>query len=297
MKSKASNLLILHLTVFIFGFTGILGDLITLPADLLVFYRCFIAFVALAIVGLAFKKLKKLPIAMMFQLMGIGVVTAVHWILFFGAIKVSTISVGVAIMASTALWIALIEPLISWRKIDYREILLGIVVIIGLGIIFSVERKYMLGIVLALLSAVFAAIFSVLNSKMIKKTDSYNIAFYEMLAASAAVFIYLNFFGDLGTSVSPMNWFYLIILGTLATAFAFVMSVEVMKVLSPFTVGISINLEPIYTIILALLIFPKKEEMSFGFYIGTAILIIAIFLDTYMRRRERKRRAKLDPIS
>ena len=293
MKSKTKNLLILHLTVFIFGFTGILGDLITLPADLLVFYRCFIAFLALAVYGFVFKKLKQLSVQRMLQLMGIGVITAIHWILFFTAIKVSTISVGVAIMASTALWIALIEPLVSRRRIDWRELLLGVTVIIGLGIIFSVESQYKWGVFLALLSAIFASVFSVLNSKMIKKMDSFNIAFYEMFAASGSVFIYLNFNGDLTTYVSPLNWGYLLILGILATAFAFVMSVEVMKVLSPFTVGLSINLEPIYTIILALLIFPNKEEMSLGFYIGTSILILAIFIDTCMRRRKKGKNQQL----
>lgn len=290
--SKNSNLLLLHLIVFIFGFTGILGELISLPSELLVFYRCMIAFIALVMFGFATKKLKRFPLKTTLSMMGVGLITATHWVFFFAAIKASTVSVGVAIMASTALWVALFEPLVVSRKVDWRELILGVLVILGLGIIFSVEREYKWGIFLAVISAILAAVFSVLNSRLIKKVDSVNISTYEMLSASVALFLFTWLTGDINMEVSQMNWFYLIVLGVLATAFAFVVSVEVMKELSPFTVSLAINLEPIYTILLALLIFGDQEHMNLGFYIGTAILILAIFLDTFMRRYQRKKAQK-----
>lgn len=290
--SKNSNLLLLHLIVFIFGFTGILGELITLPSELLVFYRCMIAFIALVMFGFATKKLKRFPLKTTLSMMGVGLITGTHWVFFFAAIKASTVSVGVAIMASTALWVALFEPLVVRRKVDWRELILGVLVILGLGIIFSVECEYKWGIFLAVISAILAAGFSVLNSRLIKKVDSVNISTYEMLSASVALFLFTWLTGDINMEVSQMNWFYLIVLGVLATAFAFVVSVEVMKELSPFTVSLAINLEPIYTILLALLIFGDKEHMNLGFYIGTAILILAIFLDTFMRRYQRKKAQK-----
>ena len=225
-------------------------------------------------------------------MMGVGVVTATHWSFFFAAIKVSTISVGVAIMASTALWVALFEPLVVGRRVDWRELVLGTLVMLGLGIIFSVEIEYKLGIILAVISAMLAAVFSVLNSRLIKKVDSVNISTYEMLSASAVLFLYTWINGDIHQEITQANLCYLILLGVVATAFAFVVSVEVMKELSPFTVGLSFNLEPIYTIVLALLIFGDQERMNRGFYIGTAILILAIFLDTFMSRHQRKKAQK-----
>ena len=287
--SQNASLVLLHLIVFIFGFTGILGELITLPSNLIVLYRCAIAWAALLVFGVIWKRLNPLPLGKMMKIMGVGVITGIHWLLFFESIKVSTVSVGVAIMASTALWIALFEPLVTRRKIDYRELILGLLVILGLGIIFSVELQYKWGIFLAILSAMFAAMFSVFNGMLIKSTDSTTISFYEMMSAAIVMLLWSWFKGNLGVEVSGLNWLYLIVLGVLATAFAFVVSVEIMKQLSPFTVGLTINLEPIYTIILALIIFGDQEHMKPGFYLGTVILIGAIFLDTFMRRRQKKK--------
>ncbi|MEO0404512.1 MAG: DMT family transporter, partial [Bacteroidota bacterium] len=161
--SRNASLLLLHLIVFIFGWTGILGELITLPSNLIVLYRCAIASIALLAFGVFWKKLKPVPMGKMLKIMGVGVITGIHWLLFFESIKVSTVSVGVVILASTALWVALFEPIVTRRKIDTRELVLGLLVIIGVGVIFSVELQYKWGIFLAILSAIFAAMFSVFN--------------------------------------------------------------------------------------------------------------------------------------
>ena len=293
---KYKNLLLLHLIVFIFGFTGILGELITLPAVRLVFFRCSIAAIVLFVFALLTKKLKRFDLKTSLKMLGIGVLTAIHWILFFSAIKLSTVSVAVSIMASTALWVALIEPLVTKRKILASEIILGLMVIVGLMIIFSFETSYLLGLSLALLAAMFAAVFSTLNAQMVKKVDSVNLGLYEMAAAAVSVGIYLLMSGGIQFEMSESDFLWLLVLAVVATAFAFVISIEVMKELSPFTVSLTINLEPIYTILLALLIFGSEEKMTWGFYLGTSILILAIFLDTLMRRRARKAKARMESL-
>lgn len=294
--SKYKYIILLHLIVFIFGFTGILGELITLPAVNLVFFRCLIAMVVIFLFALISKRIKRFDTKTSLKMLGIGVLTAIHWILFFASIKLSTVSVAVSIMASTALWVALFEPLVTKRKILASEIILGVMVIIGLMIIFSFETKYVLGLSVALISAMFAAVFSTLNAQMVKRIDSVNLGFYEMTSATVVVGAYLLLKGDMSFDISTNDMLWLLVLGIVATAFAFVISIEVMKELSPFTVGLTINLEPIYTIILALIIFGSDEKMTWGFYVGTAILILAIFLDTLVRRRAKKALLKAEAL-
>ena len=294
--SKYKYLILLHLIVFIFGFTGILGELITLPAVNLVFFRCLIAMVVIFLFALFSKRIKRFDTRTSLRMLGIGVLTAIHWILFFASIKLSTVSVAVSIMASTALWVALFEPLVTKRKILASEIVLGVMVIIGLMIIFSFETKYVLGLSVALISAMFAAVFSTFNAQMVKRIDSVNLGFYEMSSATVVVGAYLLLKGDMSFDISSNDILWLLVLGILATAFAFVISIEVMKELSPFTVGLTINLEPIYTIIFALIIFGSDEKMTWGFYVGTAILILAIFLDTLVRRRAKKALLKAEAL-
>ncbi|MDG1158098.1 MAG: DMT family transporter [Flavobacteriales bacterium] len=296
MMSKYKYLILLHLIVFIFGFTGILGELITLPAVNLVFFRCLIAMVVIFLFALLSKRIKRFDTITSLKMLGIGVLTAIHWILFFASIKLSTVSVAVSIMASTALWVALFEPLVTKRKILASEIILGVMVIIGLMIIFSFETKYILGLSVALISAMFAAVFSTFNAQMVKRIDSVNLGFYEMTSATVVVGAYLLLKGEMSFDISTNDVLWLLVLGIVATAFAFVISIEVMKELSPFTVGLTINLEPIYTIILALIIFGSDEKMTWGFYVGTAILILAIFLDTLVRRRAKKALLKAEAL-
>lgn len=294
--SKYKYLILLHLIVFIFGFTGILGELITLPAVNLVFFRCLIAMVVIFLFALFSKRIKRFDTRTSLKMLGIGVLTAIHWILFFASIKLSTVSVAVSIMASTALWVALFEPLVTKRKILASEIVLGVMVIIGLMIIFSFETKYVLGLSVALISAMFAAVFSTFNAQMVKRIDSVNLGFYEMSSATVVIGAYLLLKGDMSFDISSNDILWLLVLGIVATAFAFVISIEVMKELSPFTVGLTINLEPIYTIIFALIIFGSDEKMTWGFYVGTAILILAIFLDTLVRRRAKKALLKAEAL-
>lgn len=294
MLTTYRNLTLLHLTVLIFGFTGILGKLISIGAEPLVFWRCFIASVVLAVyMGLS-KRLRWYKLKTLLAFSGIGVIAGAHWITFFAAIKASNVSVALATLATSALFVSVIAPVITKRKYDWRESLLGVMVIGGVVVILSVETAYTKGIILALISAFLAGLFSTLNSLAIKKYDSLNISFYELAAASLAVFIYLTLTGGVGPELvvlPAMDWLWIGLLATVATAFAYVIAVEVMKELTPFTVALAINMEPVYSILLALLIFGEDEKMSPGFYWGALIILSALFIDAVLKRRMRRRLA------
>ena len=299
MTRKTQYLILLHLIILIFGFTGILGKLISIDSVPLVFWRCFIAALSLGAFMVVSKKIKRYSFRVVARFAAIGLITAVHWVTFFGSIKVSTVSVALATLASASLFVSFLEPLFHRKRIDVREIILGIAVIIGLLFIFSFETSYRLGIALALISAFLAALFSTLNSLEIKKYDSLNISFYEMIFASLGAFIYLLFSGQAGSelvTLSGTDWFHIALLAIVATAFAFVVSVEVMKEISPFTVAISINLEPIYAIILALIIFGEEEKMTPQFYLGALIIVAAIFMDAYLKRKSNRKKIRSNSV-
>ena len=286
--SKARDYILLHLIVLIFGFTGILGKLITLDSDSLVWYRMMIASLGLVIYALIAGKQQELRSTPIGKLVVIGAIIAVHWITFFEAINQSNVSVALATMSSTSLFVAVFTPLFERKLFRRYEIFLGLLAIAGLVMIFGFETHYITGIVLALISSALAAVFTLANAQLVKKHGPVGISTYELLFGALVLTIYLAFTGKFNASfweVSNMDWLWLILLALVATSFAFVISVEVMKRLSPFTVSISVNLEPIYAILLALLIFGESEEMSYGFYIGAALILVTIFANAYLKRR------------
>lgn len=291
MLSKYKYHIWLHITVLIFGLTGVLGKLITIDSYLLVWYRTLIAVVAL-LGYFAFTKFSlKITKKQLLKTLGVGVIIAIHWVTFFEAIKQSNVSVALVCFSSSTLFTSLIEPLYFKRKLKAYELIFGVVIIIGLYFIFSFEFKYFIGMILSFVSAAFASWFTVLNGVLIKETKAKTISFYELLGAFVVVGIYLLFslqgdFSQFAISISDFKW--LLVLGTVCTAFAFIISVEVMKKISPYTVTMSVNLEPIYSIILAILIWPDSETMSAGFYMGSIIVISTIFLNALFKNRATK---------
>jgi drug/metabolite transporter (DMT)-like permease len=279
--------------VFIFGFTGILGRVITLDEFNTVWYRMLIAFLGLAIFSIFWKKGEKLSKKSILMLLGTGVITAAHWITFFGSIKASNVSVALACISSAALFTSLIEPLFFKRRFDWSELVLGIATVIGIVIITQAAFEYWLGITLSLISAMLAALFGTLNGVFVRKGwDSVKISTIEMLGGFLALTIYLVLSGKTWVrpeSLGMNNLFWLLILGIICTSFAFVASVFVMKELSPFTVALSINLEPIYAIILAVLLFPESEKMTWNFYLGAVIIILTVMTNAILKKRKRKK--------
>jgi len=282
----------LHVIVLIFGFTGILGKLISIDSYLLVWYRVFIALVALMGYFLISKFSLKINKKELGKILLVGVIIAVHWVTFFEAIKQSNVSIALVCFSSSTLFTSLIEPFYFKRKVKAYELIFGVLIIIGLYFIFSFEFNYLVGIVLSVVSAALASWFTVLNGVLVKKTNAKAISFYELLGAFLIVSIYLLISKGLDFSkymipTADIKW--LLLLGTICTAFAFIVSVEVMKKISPYTVTISINLEPIYSIILALIIWPESEKMSIGFYVGTVIVLITIFLNAFFKKKATKK--------
>ena len=290
-KGHLGHHLHLHLIIFIWGFTGILGELITIPSPSLVWYRMLIAFAGLWV----FLKFVKAPVLLnkklTLQTLGVGIIIAAHWIFFFGAIKISTVSVALACMASTSLFTSLLEPLFFKRKIILYEVIFGLIVILGLYIIFRFEGDYTEGIMMAILSSFLAALFSVFNGILVKDNDSRTLSLYEMIGGFLGITIFLALTGGFtieNFSLSTSNLGWLLILGLVCTAYAFAASVELMKTLSPFTVSISINMEPVYAILLALVIFGEKEKMTPGFYVGAGIIFLTVIGNAVLKSRKKE---------
>ncbi len=269
----------LHVIVFIWGFTAILGKLISLEALDLVWYRMLFASVIMTFVVLLSKEKIKVPFNVLVGFIVSGIIIAAHWLTFYQAIKVSNVSITLACLSTGAFFASILEPIFYKRKVIWYELLFGVIVVIGLGIIFNVETKYTSGIYLAVTSAFLSALFSVINGKYAKEYNPNIISLYELSSGVFFISIYLFFAGSFtpaffALSINDLIWLFL--LSSICTAYAFSASVKVMKFLSPFTVMLTINLEPIYGIILALLIFDDTEEMSPLFYVGALIILATV---------------------
>ncbi len=289
----------LHWIVFLWGFTAILGNEMTIPATDVVMYRTGIA----AIVLYIYMALKKKPLEVqsreVWPLILTGFVIGAHWFLFFEAARVSTVSVCLAGMATTTFWTSIIEPIFKKRKVALIEVFLGLVVIAGLYLIFRFEFNHALGLTLAVLSALLSSIFAVLNSQFTMRHKPLEITFYEMIGATVGIALFIPIYKLTLTGVTPIyalpnlrDWGLLAILSIVCTVYAFTVSVELMKRISAFVVNLTINLEPVYGIIVALLLYGEKEQMSNGFYYGTLVILSAVISYPIYKRTKRLREEK-----
>jgi drug/metabolite transporter (DMT)-like permease len=288
MHGALGSQLKLHIIVFILGFTAILGKLINLPAVNIVCYRTLIAFFCLFII-LKFKKISlRIPFGSILMISSIGVIVALHWISFFYAIKVSNISVTLGCLSTSTLFTSIIEPLTQKRRIKWYEVMLGIIIIAGLYIIFQFETKYAEGIIFSVIAALLASTFSVLNKNISRRFDNNVITFYEMLSGFIVIIVYLFIsegYADAFMPITALDALWLFILGFVCTAWAFSATVELMKKISAYIIVLSINLEPVYGIIMAFLIFGESERMTLGFYIGTVIILLSVFSYPLLSRK------------
>ncbi|MGY6522119.1 MAG: DMT family transporter [Mongoliitalea sp.] len=295
--SPVKDYTMLHFIVMIWGFTAILGLLISLPSLEVVFYRTLIASLLIGL-GFAWKKSSlRVSREELFKIMGTGVIVALHWILFFGAARVSTASVCLAGMATTSLWTAFVEPLANKKAVKPFEIFLGLMVLSGLYVIFRFELDYWLGLLMAVASAFLSAVFTVINGRLTQRHEPFVLTFYEMLGACLFAGLLLPLVGFVfpGESVQlipqGLDWLWLLILSGVCTVYAFSVSVELMRRISAFAVNLTINLEPVYGIILAVVIFGEKEQMTGGFYLGTLIILISVLIypvyNFYSKRKAR----------
>lgn len=287
-NDKIKNYLLLHFIVFVWGFTAILGALISIDAIPLVWWRMLIAVVLIFIYFFIKKKSLKIDKKAALKFTISGIIIAVHWIAFFKAIKVSNVSVTMVTMSTGAFFTSLIEPLFFKRKINSIEILLGLIVIAGLYVIFNFESEYKLGIIYALIAAFLSALFAVLSGIFVKKYEPSVISFYQLLFGVTGITVYMLItekFTPTFFQLQTSDWIYLAILSSICTAYTFVASVKIMRFLTPYTVMLTINLEPIYAIILALLIFGEKEKMDSAFYYGAGIVLFVVLLNGLLKNR------------
>ena len=289
-NDNLKNYLHLHFIVFIWGFTAILGALISLDALPLVWFRMLFAVGFISI----YIYLKKIPykispkLALKFLI--VGFIIALHWFTFFKAIKVSNISITLACLSTGAFFTSLLEPILYGKKIVWYEVFFGLIVVFGLSIIFNVEGKYVEGMIYALICAFLSALFAVINSKFVKENNPVIISFYE-LAGGVVFFTILLLFTNSFTpnffQLSTKDLMYLMILSSICTAYAIIASTSLMRYLSPYTVMLTINLEPIYGIILAVIIFQEKEKMSIEFYIGAMVILTTVVLNAIIKSRSK----------
>lgn len=281
-NGKLGSYLKLHFIVFIWGFTAILGALISINADALVWYRMLFAGAFLFLFILFQKKSFIVPPKEFFKLVFVGFLIAVHWIFFFKAIHISNVSITLSVFSLGAFLAALLEPLFYGRKVLWYEVFFGLVIIAGLGIILQVEINYLEGMMYALASIIIGVLFTLMNGKLIEKNDSSVITFYEFMAGVFFISIYFLFENKFNAeffTLTTNDWILLLILASVCTAYAFTASVKVMQQLSPYTIMLTTSLEPVYGIILAYFLLGGKEKMSFGFYMGALLIVVTVILN------------------
>ncbi len=279
----------MHLSIFLWGFTAILGKLITLNESLLVWYRMGITLLTLGIYALLMKKPLKIPIKEMLKMSGIGAILAIHWVFFYAAIKYSNVSVTLSTFSSTALFTAILEPLLTGRKIRVSEIILSLIAIAGILIITESAEAYVTGIILALGATFVGSFFNILNKSIVQKTDSVVVSFYEISTGWIILSLLLPLLlkiSDVPFSLpSSPDWIYLSILAVFCTHMTLILSLNALKKLSAFTLNLAINLEPVYGIALAWILFPKDERMDTGFYVGASLVMISVALHAWLSLR------------
>ena len=274
--------------VLILGFTGIFGKLISLNTIELVWYRMLIAFITL-FTFLAFKKeLTKIKKKDFFGLLFVGSLVAVHWFFFFESIKVSNVSVAVVCLSTASFFSAMIEPFFLKRKPKLYEYILGIVVFVTLFLMLEAETKYTMGYIYGIIASFLGTLFTLYNAKYINRLEASKITMVEMLAGVVIFSILMLINKEIGISNLKINindFVYLFLLGTICTAAVFVWMVEIMKYISPYSLIMAINLEPIYSIVLALIIFSESEHMNLSFYVGASVIILVVFLESYLKNK------------
>jgi len=288
LGNKSKSILHFHFIVFIFGFTAILGSLISINSFQIVWFRVLIAALTIIFVIKILKKTIQISLSQLLMLMLCGFLISLHWVFFFEAIKVSNVSVTLSILSLGAFVTSFLEPFFYKKKIVKYEVFLGIIVAVGTIIVFKTQFHYLEGIIYALIAVLLSVFFTLINGKIINYLPSLTISFYELASGFLILSFILLVRGELTSEIIKItkdDLLWLLILGTLCTGYAFVISVDVMRHLSPYTLMISINMEPIYGMLLAYLILSDKEQMSSQFYVGFSLIFFSVIINGYLKLR------------
>jgi drug/metabolite transporter (DMT)-like permease len=290
--SSTKDYVTLHFLVFLWGFTAILGQLVTIPAVEMVFYRTLLAALGMGALMLYRKESFAVSNSDLIKIMLTGGIVAIHWITFFYSARISNTSTSLVGFATCSLWAAFLEPLVKGYRIQFIEVLLGAVVLGGLYLIFAFDFQYPLGLFFGIMSGLTCAIFGVINSLLVKRINSTTITFYEMIGGTVTVSLFFLYYisniapdGQLHLNPPPLDWLWISILAFVCSVYGYAVGIELMKRLSVFVIQLSLNLEPVYGIILALLIFGDSEVMGTSFYVGTAIILGAVLSYPLLKKR------------
>jgi drug/metabolite transporter (DMT)-like permease len=282
----------LHLAVFLAGFTGILGKLITLNEALLVWYRLLITVLTLWVLYLLQRKFHRVSLAGVARIMGVGVIVALHWVTFYGSIKYANVSVGLVCFSATGFFTAILEPLITRKPFNKNELLLGLMVMVGIYLIFHFDPQFKTGIILGIISALLGSLFPVFNRLLVQEHKPETVTLYQLSGGFLFLTILLPFYlhyipaDHLFPTIADMGW--LLVLGWFCTVWAFNLSMTALKKISAFTVNLTYNLEPLYGIALAFIVYREDKLLSGTFYIGLLLIILSVFLHTGLVYREHR---------
>lgn len=285
----------LHIAVILAGFTGVLGRLITLNEALLVWYRLLFTAVTLWILFYFLKKITRISIRECAKIFGVGLIAALHWVSFYGSIKYANVSVALVCFSSIGFFTAVFEPLVFRKRIDWRELFLGLFVIGGIYIIFHFDPQYKVGIIVGIISAWLGSLFPIFNRVLLQKHSSETVTLYELtgglLWLSILLPFYLRLFPASHFFPTTSDFLWLLVLSWLCTVLAFQLSMNALKKISAFTVNLTYNLEPVYGILLAFVIYRENKQLGSSFYIGLSIILLSVILqtiDVYVKHRRSK---------
>lgn len=289
-SDKLKSTLHFHFIVFIFGFTAILGKLISIDAVSLVWYRMVLATAVVAL----FMAVRRISFALstkqLYIMLICGVLIALHWVFFFHAVKVSNVSVTLSIMSSGALITALVEPIFYKRTFVWYEIVLGLIVVVALVLIMQTEYHYIEGMMFAFIAILLSVAFTLINGKAIHKSDARVMSVYQLGAGAVCMSIILLMQGKFTVELFSISKTYILwisILVIVCTAYAFVVSIAVMRHLTPFSLMLAINMEPVYGILFGILIFGSDEKMGFTFYIGTLLILLSVLTNGFLKLKKK----------
>ncbi len=287
----------LHLAVLLAGFTAILGKLINLNEGILVLYRMLLSAGLLGFILLYKKQFARISFLNIIKFFGVGAIVAMHWVTFYGSIKYSNVSVSVTCLSAIGFFTSFFEPAIKKRRIDVMEIALGLLAITGIYLIFNFYPEYKVGIIFGLISAMLASMFPIYNKSLLENFSSKMVTFYEMsggfISLCILIPVYLSFFPAEYFIPTFSDWMWLLILAIFCTVFSFILQLNALKFISAFTANLTYNLEPVYSIILAFIIFRENKFLGKGFYFGFALILLAIILQMVREWNHRKLKKRL----
>jgi drug/metabolite transporter (DMT)-like permease len=275
----------LHISILLAGCTGLFGKLISLNEGLLVWYRMLITSLLFTILLVIWKRFCKISLHDFLLISGVGALLSLHWLFFYGSIKASNVSIGVVCYSLTGIFTAVFEPLINRRSISRKEILFSLIALSGVVFIFSFDMRYRLGIGLGIISSALAALFTITNKRVSMKYPTGTTLLYEMygglLFISLLIPVYLHFFPVETIIPSKTDFIYLLLFAFFCTICMYILQIQALKKISAFTVNLSYNLEPIYSILLAMLIFGEARDLNASFYVGLSLIIISVIMQMY----------------